>query len=331
MLPPKRLIWATRYSRSNISRASRSAQAGEGGAEHAAGRGAVRRHRRATSSSGSIGAVLRAEDQRALERVAELADVARPAHRLELRLGLRRERRAAAGPGWRSARRGSAAASSGMSSRRASRPGTRDRHHVQPVVELGAEAAGLRPRGRGRGWSRRSRGRRRARCSAPPTRWKAWSTRTRRIFDWVPAGMSATSSKKRMPVWARSKRPGLDAALGALAAEEHLLHLLGRDRGGVHRDERALGALGVAVEVARRHLLAGAGRAGQHHPAVGARHLVELALHLAEGGARADHRRLVGGSPPLSAAFSRRRREVSSARPITTISWSMLNGFSMKS
>ena len=44
--------------------------------------------------------------------------------------------------------------------------------------------------------------------SAPPTRWKAWSTSTRRIFDWVPGGMSATSSKKRMPVWARSKRPG---------------------------------------------------------------------------------------------------------------------------
>ncbi len=36
-------------------------------------------------------------------------------------------------------------------------------------------------------------------------------------------------------------------------------------------------------------------------------------------------------SCPLSAAFSRRSREVSSARPITTISWSMLNGFSMKS
>ena len=36
-------------------------------------------------------------------------------------------------------------------------------------------------------------------------------------------------------------------------------------------------------------------------------------------------------SLPLSAAFSRRRREVSSARPITTISWSMLKGFSMKS
>ncbi len=36
-------------------------------------------------------------------------------------------------------------------------------------------------------------------------------------------------------------------------------------------------------------------------------------------------------SRPLSAAFSRRSREVSSARPITTISWSMLNGFSMKS
>ena len=43
---------------------------------------------------------------------------------------------------------------------------------------------------------------------APPTRWNAWSTSTRRIFDWVPGGMSATSSKKRMPVWARSKRPG---------------------------------------------------------------------------------------------------------------------------
>jgi hypothetical protein len=33
----------------------------------------------------------------------------------------------------------------------------------------------------------------------------------------------------------------------------------------------------------------------------------------------------------LSCAFSRRRREVSIARRITTISWSMLKGFSMKS
>ena len=39
----------------------------------------------------------------------------------------------------------------------------------------------------------------------------------------------------------------------------------------------------------------------------------------------------VAVSRPFSAAFSRRSREVSSARPITTISWSMLNGFSMKS
>ena len=53
----------------------------------------------------------------------------------------------------------------------------------------------------------------------------------------------------------------------------------------------------VAVDVARRHLLAGAGRAGQHHPAVGARHLVELALHLAEGALRADHHRPAAVAP----------------------------------
>ncbi len=40
-----------------------------------------------------------------------------------------------------------------------------------------------------------------------------------------------------------------------------------------------------------------------------------------------------GAAPPprFSSTFSRRSRLVSMARPITTISWSMLNGFSMKS
>jgi hypothetical protein len=94
------------------------------------------------------------------------------------------------------------------------------------------------------------------------------------------------------------EQPGLHPALGALAAEQHLLHLVGADGGGIHDDERPLGALRVAVDRPRRHLLAGPGRPAQHDAAVGARHLVELVLHLPERRACADHR-VVGALPSL--------------------------------
>jgi hypothetical protein len=102
--------------------------------------------------------------------------------------------------------------------------------------------------------------------------------------------MSATSSKKRMPVWARSKSPGSTSPplsrpkrtssiwSGAIEAE------LTVAKGPLARSE-------LLMDVARRHLLSRAGRAAEHDAAVGAGHLVELTLHRAEGRARAraDH------------------------------------------
>ena len=43
----------------------------------------------------------------------------------------------------------------------------------------------------------------------PPTRWKVWSTSTRRILFWVSRGMSAISSMNSVPPWASSSAPTL--------------------------------------------------------------------------------------------------------------------------
>ena len=80
-----------------------------------------------------------------------------------------------------------------------------------------------------------------------------------------------------------------DAAFRAFAAEQHLLHLLGDDRGGIDRDKGRIGAGGMGVDVARRDLLARSRPPGQHHPSIGFRHLVELAFQQLEGRAAADH------------------------------------------
>ena len=43
----------------------------------------------------------------------------------------------------------------------------------------------------------------------PPTRWKVWSTSTRRILFCVSRGMSAISSMNSVPPWASSSAPTL--------------------------------------------------------------------------------------------------------------------------
>ena len=127
------------------------------------------------------------------------------------------------------------------------------------------------------------------------------------------------------------EQAGLDAALGALAAEQHLLHLVGPDRGGVDRDEGPLGPVGVARGCS-------APPPPCRQPA-GPVSITRLFVRATLSSWRFSARKaalvpIIAAavtSRPFSAAFSRRSREVSSARPITTISWSMLNGFSMKS
>jgi hypothetical protein len=69
-----------------------------------------------------------------------------------------------------------------------------DRHHVEPVIEFLAEAAAAISCARSRVVDEITRRSTRT-FAVPPTRVKDWSTSTRRILDWVPSGMSATSSK----------------------------------------------------------------------------------------------------------------------------------------
>ena len=87
ILPPKRLICATRYSRSNTSRASRKRQAHQ---LLAAGPGRHRGHQRADFGGQHGGGDLRfgiagREDHQTFDVVAQLADVARPIVRLQNR------------------------------------------------------------------------------------------------------------------------------------------------------------------------------------------------------------------------------------------------------
>ena len=74
-----------------------------------------------------------------------------------------------------------------------------------------------------------------------------------------------------------------DAAFGTFAAEQDLFHPLGLDRGGRDRDEGGCGAIGLAMNEARRHFLAGSGRTGQHDAAIRFRHLLKLCLQPLEG------------------------------------------------
>ncbi len=78
----------------------------------------------------------------------------------------------------------------------------------------------------------------------PPTRWKVWSTSTRRILFWVSRGMSAISSMNSVPPWASSSAPTLRCwvPFGLLDAEQLDFHAFGRDRGGVDDDERPVRA-----------------------------------------------------------------------------------------
>ena len=146
------------------------------------------------------------QQHRALDRVLQLADVARPvvAHQELQRVG-RRARRAAS-----SARRRSGAGRSWRA------PGCRPCARAAAACRSTRRSAGSTgPRGTarsppspaGRGWWRRSRGRRRGCVRVPPSRSNSCSCRTRRIFACVFALMSPTSSRKSVPPSACSKRP----------------------------------------------------------------------------------------------------------------------------
>ena len=165
----------------------------------------------------------------------------------------------------------------------------------------------------------------------PPTRWKFWSTSTRRIFACVSLGMSAISSRKSVPPWASSSAPILRVALAALAAEQLDLHVFGRDRRGIDDDEGAVGAGRRVMDAARGQFLAGARRASDQHARIDRRDAGRSAAE-ADGSA-GDEPTMRSKAPARwrSAVTSRRSCEASSARSATSTSRSALNGFSMKS
>ena len=209
---------------------------------------------------------------RPLDGVAQLAHVAGPV-----------ERRAAARPRLASnvlgatpsladeLRERSASTSSGMSSRRSRSGGTCDRHDVEPVEQVLAEAArrdlGLQVLVGGRQhpdvhlrstWRRRS-----ASPRLPAARGAPWP------------GPRATCRRSRRGRACRRRPARTCPARSATAPVKRPLHVpeqlaldqLRRDRGAVDLDERpvARGATGL-VERARHQLLAGAVLAGDEHP-----------------------------------------------------------------
>ena len=95
--------------------------------------------------------------------------------------------------------------------------------------------------------------------------------------------------------------------VAALGAEQFGLHAIGRDRRAVERHERSSGAARPGVDHPRGEFLAGSGRAGDQHPAVGPRHPVDRAAQLGGRRRNADElpfRRLaraqggIGARPP---------------------------------
>ncbi|MNZ40250.1 hypothetical protein D3C78_577630 [compost metagenome] len=71
-------------------------------------------------------------------------------------------------------------------------------------------------------------------------------------------------------------------------AEQFAFQQLGRDRAAVDRHERRLAALGMVVQVARDHFLAGAGLTQDQHAGIGIGHLLHHLPHVLDGTAGTD-------------------------------------------
>ncbi len=209
-----------------------------GGRPSAAGPRARRRRRKAKSSA--VRTPLLQRDERALDRVLELAHVAGPVvvhqQRAAPRPRSRPPRARARAPGGR----GTPGRAAGMSSRRSRSGGMRDVDHVQPVVEVVAEAALAHLGLRGRGASPRSRARRPGSRSLPPTRKKRRSCSTRSRSTCSLGEMSPISSRNSVPPSASSNLPFFCATApgeGALLVAEQLglEQRLGERRAGDRR------------------------------------------------------------------------------------------------
>ena len=125
------------------------------------------------------------------------------------------------------------------------------------------------------------------------------------------------------------QRADLARPAGAiLGAEQLFLDAVRRHGRGVEHDEGPIRAMRFQVDHARRQFLARARRAADEDAAVGRRHAIEAAAQLVDRRRLADHlRETVERS--RSSLTSRFSLEASSARSVTSTRRSALNGFSM--
>ena len=118
----------------------------------------------------------------------------------------------------------------------------------------------------------------------PPTRSMTRSWMARRSLACSRTSISEISSSSSVPPVASSNLPMRRATAPVnepfswpnSSDSEQVL----RDRRAVDADERLLGAVGAGVDVARQHLLAGAGFAGDQHRGVGGGDLLRELHHL---------------------------------------------------
>ena len=158
--------------------------------------------------------------------------------------------------------------------------------------------------------------------SAPPTRWKAG--RPAPAGSWTGCPPACPRPRRRTgsrygPARTGRARP----ALGAFAAEQQFLHLPAPTEAELTVTNGPFGAVGMAVDIARRDLLAGA--AG---PDSITRLLVRATLSSwLRRWRKADPSRSWWCRRPRGRsqrAFSRRSCEASMARDTTTSNWSIL-------
>ena len=96
------------------------------------------------------------------------------------------------------------------------------------------------------------------------------------------------------------QKPLFHPAFGGFAAEQHLFHAFGFDRGRRDGNEGGARAVGIGMDEAGGHFLARSGRPRQHHAAIRFGDLLQLRFQRLEGGARSQH---VGGGDILPAQF----------------------------
>ena len=279
---------------------SRSAGGGRAPARRAHRRGpaAPRRHRAGGApagelqvGAGDLGATR--QDERPLDDVLELADVARP--------GVARQSAATAAgvePAHRLAGAGGVllhevlGQERDVAAARSRSGGSTDREDVQSVVEVLAEAsrrAICRSRSR---WVAETTRTSTLTVSVPPTRSNSRSCRTRSSLTWTSSGRSPTSSRNSVPPSASSNRPSRRAIAPGegplLVAEQLGLEHARRQRRAVDPHEGPRLARAVDVDGAGHHLLAGAGLAAQEHRRRGLRHLLDPRQHVAQRRRLAD-------------------------------------------